>query len=719
MAGEKLTVGELVYKISGDMDNLKTELKKAEAEVSNLKSAMEKTSASTNAMGKQTESTSVSVFKGVLAYEALKVGIQKVGQFLGASIKESADASRQLAQVKINVENAGFSYDKLASSIANTSEKALQLGFDDDVAGESLSKLLLVTKDMAQAQSLFALSMDLSRAKNISLEEATRAVTLVTQGNSRSLKELGVDVSETASIVDQLTEAQDKLKGSAVAFADTTAGKLEIQRQKWANIQQAVGDRLQPVLFKFFAFVENNQDSINTLMEAFVGTLEVLIFTGGKLVQTFNVIYNSLKAVAGLVEASIVARFIPLVFVLEKLGIVGEGTTKMVKDMTSSMLAFSKESGDKATKALSVLTGATEDTNTSVVKLGTSLVSTSGGFSGIGKGAKATIQSVEEAKKALDEFKNKMIGVIEKAQDVRKALEKDLGESFKKFATSIKENAEETVTTLGKMVVDAGAKITELNKQIADENTSLTKKVTDIQSQKGDNTKQVQDAKELSVERIKVLQDEVKQNQSILDARVGFELRQAEVIKGIRKQLADANIDGSKIGLDALLNTKTLEQQIEENKKNALLNEFQLFEQRQTLKLQTLTTALITEVNLLKGKIETEKKYEAELTAYLQSEQSKRLKGTEAWAKGMIAKYKDVSDSLQTFLTLQSRVSGLNSQIALPNNATSSASVPQTVSSATTNNKTVNAPVTINATTTSNIDFTAIARDFGFLLSKQ
>jgi len=28
MSDQKLTVGELVYKISGDMDNLKTELKK-------------------------------------------------------------------------------------------------------------------------------------------------------------------------------------------------------------------------------------------------------------------------------------------------------------------------------------------------------------------------------------------------------------------------------------------------------------------------------------------------------------------------------------------------------------------------------------------------------------------------------------------------------------------------------------------------------------------
>lgn len=694
MAGEKLTVGELVYKISGDMDNLKTELKKSETEVKNLKSAMEKATSSSNAMGKQTESTSVSVFKGAIAYEALKVGVQKVTQFLGDSIKESADSARILAQVKTNVENAGFSYDKLADSIAKTSERALQLGFDDDTAGESLSKLLLVTKDMTQAQSLFALSMDLARAKNISLEDATKTVTLVTQGNSRALKELGIDVSETASIVDQLTEAQDKLKGSAVAFADTTAGKLEIQRQRWANIQQAVGDRLQPVLFKFFDFVEQNQDSINTLMEAFVGTLEVVLFVGGKLVQTFNVLYNSLKATAGLIEGAIVSKFVPLSNVLEKVGLVSKGTTDSVKGMSDSMFEFAKESSDKANKAMSVLVGTSEDTNKSMVKLSTTADATAVSFAGIGKGSKASIQDVQEAKKALDEFQNKMVGVIEKAREARQALEKNLGEAFKNFSDSIKENAKTTVETLSKMVVDANTKITDLRAKLSSE--------TDA-------------------ERRTEIEKEIAGQQSILNARVGFEERQKEVIAGIRKQLADANIDGSKIGLDALLTTKTLEQQIETDKKNALLNEFQLFEQEQTKKLQSLTTALITEVNLLKSKIETEKKFEADLTAYLQSEQSKRLKGTETWAKGMIKQYKDVADSLQTFLSLQSRVTGLSTDVALPNNASSSAtSIPQTVSnSATTNNKTVNAPVTINATTTSNIDFTAVARDFGFLLSRQ
>ena len=44
---EKLTVGELVYKISGDMDNLKTEVKRSDTELKKLQKTMEKNKKST------------------------------------------------------------------------------------------------------------------------------------------------------------------------------------------------------------------------------------------------------------------------------------------------------------------------------------------------------------------------------------------------------------------------------------------------------------------------------------------------------------------------------------------------------------------------------------------------------------------------------------------------------------------------------------------------
>jgi len=693
MAENKLTVGELVYKISGDMDSLRSEIKKSETEVGNLKSAMEKTTSSTASMGKQSEGTALSVFKGVFAFEALKQGVMAVTQFLGSAIKESADAARILAQVQTNVENAGFAYADLADEIGKTSEAALQLGFDDDTASESLSKLLLVTKDMSQAQALLALSMDLSRSKNISLEQATKAITLVTQGNNKVLKEYGINLDDTASVADQLREAQDKLKNSAVAYSDTVAGKLAIQEQRWGNIKQAVGDKLQPIMLKFFDMVERNQPAINDAFEVFTTIIIGLGFAVEKVIQVFGILFNSLKSTVAQIEGFTTKAGALVSLGLEKVGLSSKSTTASINAMGDSMLETGKKSSDAANNGVKQLFGMSTELDTSVKSVNKTLDDTGKNLAGIGKNSKASVQDIAEAKKALEDFQNKMIGVIDKAKEVKKALEKELGEAFKNFSDGIKANAKDTVDTLAKMVVDSTSKIAELRTKLS---------------------------AETDAERRTEIEKEIAGQQKILDARVGFEDRQKKVLDGLRKQLADANIDGSKIGLDNLLNTQTLEQQIAEEKRLSTLNEFQLFEEEQNKKLQSLTTALITEVNLLKSKIDTETKFEADLTAYLQSEQSKRLKGTEAWAKGMIKQYKDVADSLQTFLTLQSRVSGLNSAVTLPTSGAATSSVPQTVSnSATTTNKTINAPITINASTTSQTDWSALARDMGFLLSKQ
>jgi methyl-accepting chemotaxis protein len=688
---EKLTVGELVYKISGDMDNLKTELKKSEAEVGKLKDSMEKTTATTAKMGKQTESTAVSVFKGVAAYDLLKVGIQKVGQFLKESVQASLDAERGLAQTKTNIENAGFAYEDLADTIEESNNKVKGLGFDDE-DGQLLSRLVLVTKDMTQAQALLNLSMDLARSKGISLADATKAITLVTQGNNRVLKEYGINLDDTASIADQLTAAQDKLKGSATSYANTVQGQLDIQNEKWKDLKENVGNRLQPVLLKFFDFVETNQASINTLMEAFVSTLEIVIFTVGKLTQFFNVAYNSLKSLAGLIEGTIVKSIQPFVAILEKIGVVSEGTTKAVNDMADSMFQFSKESGDKANTAMSVFLGTAQDTTKASSKLGATIDDTSEALKKIGGASKKSEEDIKSAKQALEDFQNKMVETIDKAKEVRLSLEKDLGNTFSEFATSVKDNFKETTETLAKFVVDAEAKKKELEQQL-----SLS---TDAKEQE-DLRKQIAD------------------QQSILSSRVGFEDRQSARIAEIRKKLEDAGIDASKAGLEALVTTKTLEQQIQEERANAQLNEFQLFEQNQAQKLVILTDSLIAEVGLLKSKIETQQQYETELTLFLSSEEAKRLKNTEAWAKSTMAKYKEVAQSLQNFLSLKARLEQLSSDTLAPVNASSSASIPASNSSATTtNNRTVNAPVNINVQAKDNLDLKALSREMSFEISR-
>jgi len=237
------------------VDNAKKTLDAVQKELSGVSGAMDK-------VKKASDSQTASIFKGLASWDLLKKSVRTATDFLRSSFSESLEGSRVMAQVKINVENAGFAYDSLSSKLKEVGNSAVKMGFDDETATESLSKFLLITKDMTQAQSLLNLSMDLARNKNIDLSTATKQIALVTQGNTKALKEYGIELGDTATTADVLIEAQSKLKGSTEAYANTTAGKLASMNEEWDNMKQAVGDGLTPAMADFAKVVQNNLPAI-------------------------------------------------------------------------------------------------------------------------------------------------------------------------------------------------------------------------------------------------------------------------------------------------------------------------------------------------------------------------------------------------------------------------------------------------------------------------
>ena len=167
------------------------------------------------------------------------------------------------------------------------------------------------------------------------------------------------------------------------------------------------------------------------------------------------------------------------------------------------------------------------------------------------------------------------------------------------------------------------------------------------------------------------------------------------------------------------MNTRTLEQQIEEERRLASLDDFTRFEEQQANKLILLADNFIAEVSLIKDKIETQQQYEAELTDYLVSEESKRLTNTEVWAQKTISKYAEVAEALQNFLSLQSQISGLSGGISIPNSPNIPGSDANQTSNSTINNTTNNTPININANVDSNVDINAIGQELSWQLGNQ
>ena len=126
-----------------------------------------------------------------------------------------------------------------------------------------MTKLFQATGNMTEATKLNALAMDLARAKQIDLSDATRIVTLMLSGNVKELKMLGIEAEEGATALENIGKVQAAVSGQAQAFSETTAGQMATLSVAVGNFQETLGEGIaqgmQPFLEKLVELSQNEQ----------------------------------------------------------------------------------------------------------------------------------------------------------------------------------------------------------------------------------------------------------------------------------------------------------------------------------------------------------------------------------------------------------------------------------------------------------------------------
>lgn len=768
---DKLTVGELVYKISGDMDNLKTELKKAETEITNLKSAMEKTSASADGVNKKLAGAATA-FKAFFAGFAIK----QVIDFGAAAVKSASEQLEQqtkLAQVLRTSRNATDEQIQSVIEQANALERVGVISKDVTIAAQAQLATYDLSTDAIKTLTPALLDyLAAEKGANATKEDAkalTNGLAQAIQGNYASLSKTGFILDDTTKkLIENGTETErvqaitevlnSTYKDYNETLGNTFLGTQVRAQRQLSDFKDDLGFALMPAiqlvtqeLLNLTGGFESGAPRINAWGKTIYQVANFLI----GLVKTFTLVGKGLAFIIdGFIDAgkttvawgkdivgtvtNVGGNFKSL-WTSIKQGIKGDfqGALDTLKtqwnENTKNTTAQLEEQKYKAQAWRDIFTESFDDIGNSFseafdpknFKPVTAAALTAydatkkveEGFGGMSDSAK---KEAEKAAKAIEDFQNKLLNLIEQSRKTRDSLEGDLTEGFKKFADSIKESFGDTVTNLAEIVVGAEQKIKELNEEITKERTDLSKKLSDIDGK--DAAKRRQEAQDESNARIADLQRQIDEENKILASRQGFEQRQSDRIAAIRKKLEDAGIDATKAGLDDLLNQKTLQDQIDEERRRASLDEFQKFEEDQTRKMEILVNNFIAETTLLQQKIDKQKEYEADLTTYLVSEDSKRLESTDAWAKATIDKYGQVAQSLQSLISLKARLGDVSAATAAAQAAPTSPGVvtPGTSPAQNINNsKTINAPVTINAPGASSpLDYRAISQEMGFEINR-
>ena len=209
-----------------------------------------------------------------------------------SAIKSYGEAQASLARVDATLRTMGDAAYRNRDAILAASEAAVKLGFDDEAASESITRFYQATNDLAEAQKLNNLAMDLARAKNIDLATAAGLVNQVLSGNGRVLKQYQIALDETKTPLEQLGELQVKVAGQAEGFAATFPGQVAIINEAWSNMKDQVGkvlvEALAPLAKQFTEWLldPKTQENFRIWTENFKSWAEVIIPV---VVETFRI----------------------------------------------------------------------------------------------------------------------------------------------------------------------------------------------------------------------------------------------------------------------------------------------------------------------------------------------------------------------------------------------------------------------------------------------
>ena len=200
----------------------------------------------------------------------------------------------------------------IASVEAYVASLQLQVGVADDDLRPALSRLAAVTGNVASAQQMLGIALDISAQSGADLNTATGALVRGLQGNFRTLQKLvpsldaaTVKSKDFAAILAEVTAAT---QGAAAARANTLEFRLAILRIRFNEILETLGYALLPVLEEFAKVLQSEvlpqiakwidankrglAEGLRSAAKAALELLKAAVAFGAWVVENFNTIKN-------------------------------------------------------------------------------------------------------------------------------------------------------------------------------------------------------------------------------------------------------------------------------------------------------------------------------------------------------------------------------------------------------------------------------------------
>lgn len=287
MAGSRT----LKLSILADVDDLKKKLGQGEQEVKGFGDKL-------GEFGK----------KAAVAFSvAAAAAAAYAGKLLIDGVKAAIEDEKAQTALATSLRNVAGASDLVVANVEKYITKtALAVGITDDELRPSFDRLVRSTKDVAEAQKLQALALDIAAGSGKSLETVSQALGRAFDGNAAGLSRLGLGLSaaelKTLTFDEITKQLAATFGGQATEQAETFAGKMERLSIAVDEGKETVGafvlDAITPLITKFvdegIPAIAEFADQVGQKLGPVIEKVET--FVRDTFIPTFKSIYDFLNA---------------------------------------------------------------------------------------------------------------------------------------------------------------------------------------------------------------------------------------------------------------------------------------------------------------------------------------------------------------------------------------------------------------------------------------
>ena len=258
-------MADIKYIVSVDAKGAQKEVKDFDKALEDVGKQSDKTESAHKGLWKQ-------VAIGAIAYQAVAKAAAFAKDFVLDSAKAAIEAEQAERGLAAALEITGRPVEELTRHFIDNADALQKVTIYDDEAIKRSQTLLvqLTNLDKDGLDRATKGAIGLASVMGMDLESAAQLVAKAMSGNVSALSRYGIQVDQTKDKEGQRAEVMAKLEqfyGRATAISETYGGKLAMLKNKYGDVQEAVG--------KYITSNHALMDSLNAVAEAVLFQLQL------------------------------------------------------------------------------------------------------------------------------------------------------------------------------------------------------------------------------------------------------------------------------------------------------------------------------------------------------------------------------------------------------------------------------------------------------------